>query len=399
MPAPPPAGAPSEGGAGTAPDQGGGLQGPEFATGRGVPIIQAPESGEGGVATEEHHAPVAEAFAAKPTSAAARSPISFSNKRTRLIMILAAVGALIVGALLVLPGGDAKGEPLAFQMAKGDTLTYHVKVSIDGSVSGDAIGNKDLTMDMEADTEMRVIGVNADGVATVATTTDVNYVVVDPGNVSDTGVPDTIQGEFQVAPDGSVSSGSLGLAAATIGIAPPGWDGLFPVLPATVTEAGATWSEDVTIPFAGREAMTAKADYTLLEVKKEGGEEIAVVSAVVKVPIDVTTSYKEVVASTGAALPADLPEDFDPTYVIQGDMDLEATYWIDDKGVLQSNYTVGTVDITTSTSGVPGREDQDVDLTGDMTVSIKQTTPKDATSEKSPADESGADQSPSVDVG
>jgi len=393
--------APVQSGGGTAPgEEAGGLQGPEFATGRGVPIIQAPEAGQGAVATEEHHAPVSEAFAAKPTSAAARSPITMSNKRTRLIVILAAVAALIVTAVVILPGGGAEGTPLSLQMAKGDSLTYHVKASIDGSVSGDATGKKDFTMDLEGDTGMSVTGIDADGVATIAATTNIIYVAVEPQNVNSTGVPETVEGELQVASDGSVVSGSPGLAAATIGIAPPGWDSLFPVLPSTASEAGDTWSEEVNIPFVGRQTLTAKAEYTLLEVKKKDGKEIAVISPVVEVPIDVSATYKEVLASTGGALPADLTEDFDPTYAIKGDMDLEATYWIDSTGVMQSNYTVGKVDMTTTWTDAPGVEGQEINITGDMTVSIRRTLPREAPAEQSPADEQGAvDTSPSVETG
>ncbi len=356
-------------------------------------MIPAPVAAGAETATEEHHAPVSEAFAAKPTGAVARSPISFSNKRTRLIAILVALAIVVVGALVILPGGDAKGSPLAFKQVKGDTLDYHVKISIDGSASGEALGQKDFTLDMEGDIGMRVVGVGADGVATVATTTDVLYVAVDPRNLSSEVVPETVQGEFQVAPDGRVSIGSTGLAGATVGLAPPGWDGLYPVLPPTVTEAGDTWSEDVTIPFAGRESLTAEADYTLLEVKEKGGKEVAVVSAVVKVPIDISTTFRELLAATGGEVPADLPEDFNPTYAVEGDMDLETTYWIDADGVLQSNYTVGTVEFTTTRSGVPGAEDEQIAISGDMTVSTKQVAPKPA-----PAGEPAADKSPSVEV-
>src|ERR671938_130250 len=102
--------------------------------------------------------------AAEPTDAPPR------RRRTGIVVsAVVAVLALVGAFAFVSTRGDdrAQAQALALSFTQGDSASYAIHLTMDGSVSGDAIGgDQPLDLDLTEHVTWSVTGVDEQGVAT-----------------------------------------------------------------------------------------------------------------------------------------------------------------------------------------------------------------------------------------
>jgi hypothetical protein len=203
-------------------------------------------------------------------------------------------------------------------------------------------------------------------------------------------VPGEFQTQIQVAKDGTIRSGQLGLANAMIGYLIPGWDLLFPLLPPRAVNEGDSWegSEQVPITEAVQAPITATS--TLLGILDTPAGPISIVTSKVSAPVTAEVALADVAASIGVQ-PSDygLPPGSNPTLSFDGSVTMDLTARVDAAaGVVTNMYMRGSAVYAVAAVGVPGldKKNASADISVDMSVRINKQNP--AAAEPSPkADE------------
>jgi hypothetical protein len=316
-----------------------------------------------------------------PTAAEPRPP---RRRRAGLVAGAVVVVIAVVGALVFVATRDAdraQAQPLALSFAQGDSRSYEIHQTIDGTLSSDLLGgDQPIDLDLTQRVTWAVTDVDGHGVATIEVTVDDISGTVD-GQPIPSASSDVPPIEIQVAPDGRVvSAGGLALGGAgqTQGFGFPGMSQITPLLPddGHAVAPGDTWHTAFSQPFPyGDGTIRFSADSRYDRDETLDGRDAAVIVTDMKVPLDFTLDLADLLDALGGAedLPAgatglDLLGDASLTYGGQGT--ISQTSWVDlgAKELLKSSST-GDFDISVSFAGVPGFEG-DLSFTGSFTQDL-----------------------------
>jgi len=307
----------------------------------------------------ESSAPGADAWQAGPA-------VEAEPPKRRLGVVIGAVAVVmaLVGGLLVFQltrsGDEAEAQALALAFTEGQTETYVIHMTMDGTMAmegfgQESIGDMPLDMDMTETMTWKVLSVDDEGVATVETSiTDVS------GTMNGVAIPasetETPPTEMKIAPDGrllevggttipSLLQGSTGLGGV------PGLDQYTPLLPDDPVEPGDSWTKDFSqdMPF-GEGKIEFTTVNTLERYETVGGVEAAVITTEFELPLDFTVDLGDLLAgqeTSGVDMSG-------VSVAYGGKVSLSMTAWVDPSGkqLLKSSST-GDIDMTMEMSGAP----------------------------------------------
>jgi hypothetical protein len=282
---------------------------------------------------------------------------------------IALVLVLIAGATVFALSrgeGSAAAQPLALSFTEGDSTSYAIHMTMDGTLSSDLLGDLPMKMEIGEVVTWKVTSVDQDGVATIQVTIDEMT-----GSVDGTAIPSTSTDlppiEIQIAPDGRILSAAgfaLGGAEQTQGIGFPGMGQLTPILPddGQAVAPGDTWTKHFSqdFPFGqGTIEYTAESRYDRNETVN--GQEAAVIVTHMSVPMDFTVEMKDLLDAAGSDLGASGLSGADAlanaSIGYQGTGTITQTSFVDlaAKELLKSESS-GDFDISMTIAGVPGFE-------------------------------------------
>ncbi|MEW6059668.1 MAG: hypothetical protein AB1551_05955 [Actinomycetota bacterium] len=317
-------------------------------------------------------APLADAWQAGPAQEAGPS----GRRRPALVIGAVAVVVALVGGFVTVQltrsGDEAEAQALALAFTQGQTQTYVIHMTMDGTMATEGFGQEpvgEMPLDMEMTETMTwgVISVDDEGVATVEVSiTDVsgtmNGMTIP---ASETEAPPT---EMKIAPDGrllevggtavpSSLQGTSGLGGV------PGLDQYTPLLPDHPVKPGDSWTKDFSqeMPFGeGKIEFTTVSKLERYETVD--GVEAAVITTEFELPLDFTVDFSELLAGQDTS-GMDM-SGVSATY--GGKVTTSMTAWVDPSGkqLLKSSAT-GDIDMTMEMSGeIPG----ELDFSGRMTL-------------------------------
>jgi hypothetical protein len=280
---------------------------------------------------------------------------------------IAVAVALVAGALaLVLTqgGGSAEAQPLALRFTEGQSESYAIHQTMDGSIASDLIGDMPLAMDVTQVVTWRVVSVDDDGVATIEVA-----VTEMTGTVNGMAIPSaqaqTPPIELVIAPDGRVVSAgglSLGGAGQTQGFGFPGMGQMTPILPdeGDVVAPGDTWEKEFSQDFPfGEGTIEFTATSTYQRNEDVDGREAAVIVTEMTVPLDFTFEFQDLIDSLGSDLGASgatgMEMFADASMAYSGAGTFTQTSWVDlEAKELLRTESSGDFDMTVAFAGVPG---------------------------------------------
>ena len=297
-----------------------------------------------------------------------------------IVLVLALVAGATVFAL-TRGEGSAAAQPLALAFTEGDSTSYAIHMTMDGTVSSDLLGDLPMKMDMSEVVTWKVTNVDQDGVATVQVTIDEMS-----GSVDGTSIPSTATDlppiEIKIAPDGRILSAAgfaLGGAEQTQGFGFPGMGQLTPILPdgGEAVAPGDTWSKHFSqdFPFGhGTIEYTAESTYDRNETVN--GRDAAVIVTHMTVPMDFTVEMKDLLdAASGSGFDASGLTGADAlanaSIGYRGTGTITQTSYVDlaAKELLKSDSS-GDFDISMNIAGIPGF-DGAITFNGTFTQSLE----------------------------
>jgi hypothetical protein len=321
-----------------------------------------------------------EASAAPPWSSTPPPPAT----RRLPVFVLGAVSVLIVviAGLLVVrsvrPERTAGRRTIALAFTEGQTSSYRLSMSWDGTMSSGSLGDQPMKLDLGETITWTVIAVSSDGVATIrAEISDVT------GSVNGLSMPEGSSSippiTMRIAPDGRVlDAGGLafGSEGASSGLGLPGMGQVTPLLPERSVSPGDTWDTHFSQPNPfGRGAFTYEAHSTLEGYQDVHGVRAARIRSDLRMPFDFDVALAEVLdamgtAPTGATGLADLR---DATFHYRGSGAFAQTAWVDleAKQMLKTD-SAGSVDMRISLTGLPEIGDDEIAFRGDFTQAMEQ---------------------------
>jgi hypothetical protein len=306
-----------------------------------------------------------------PTPSEPPSPSSGPSWRRPVFIAgtVAVVLAILAVVVFAVPKGgeDASAQPLALSFEAGQSQSYMIHQTMDGTISSDLLGgDQPIKLDMTQRVTWEVTHVDDQGVATIQVTVDQASGTVDGTPIPQSDIPPI---EFQVAPDGRiVSAGGLALGGASLtqGFGFPGMGQMTPILPdeGQAVAPGDTWEKTFSQDFpygSGKIEFTATSRYDRNETVD--GKQAAVIVTDMKVPLDFTLNLKELLDALGGAdamAPtgaSGLDALADASLAYSGNGTISQTSWVDleAKQLLKSSSS-GDFDITMSFSGIPDFE-------------------------------------------
>lgn len=278
-----------------------------------------------------------------------------------IVVALAVVAGVV--AFVAFQGGESAGaRPLALAFTEGQSETYAIHQTMDGQITGDALGEMPLAMDVTQVVTWEVTSVDGDGVATVEVT-----VSEMSGSVNGIEVPAAPEGtppfELQIAPDGRVVSAgglSLGGGDLTQGFGFPGMGQLTPILPdeGDRVAPGDSWEKEFSQEFPfGEGTIEFTAESTYERNEDVDGREAAVIVTEMTVPMNFTLNYGEVLDEFGGELPSGatgLANLENATVAFGGEGAITQTSWVDlDARELLRTESSGDFDMSMEFTGVP----------------------------------------------
>jgi hypothetical protein len=293
------------------------------------------------------------------------------RRRTGIVVAAVVVVLALVGAFTFIStrGDDrAQAQALALSFTQGDSASYAIHLTMNGSVSGDAIGgDQPLDLDMTEHVTWAVTSVDDHGVATIRLTVDDISGTVD-GAAMPTSAASVPPITFEVSPDGRiVSAGGLALGGAgqTNGFGFPGMSQLTPILPGGDAVApGDTWHKTFSQPFPfGGGSISYTADSTYVRNDSVGGRQAAVIATDLGVPIDITLKFRDLLDALGSS--GNLPTGAtgldllgDASIAEHGSGSVHQTSWVDlDAEDLLRSTSHGSFHIAMTFQGVPQLSD------------------------------------------
>ena len=279
---------------------------------------------------------------------------------------VAVVLAIVAVVVFAVPkgGDDASAQPLALSFEQGQSQTYTIHQTMDGTISSDLLGgDQPIQLDMTQVVTWKVTDVDDQGVATIEVTVKQASGTVDGTPIPQNDIPPI---EFQVAPDGRiVSAGGLALGGASLtqGFGFPGMGQMTPILPddGQAVAPGDTWEKTFSQPFpygSGKIEFTAKSRYDRNETVD--GKQTAVIVTDMNVPLDFTLNLSELLDALGGAGavaptgPSGLDALANASLAYSGSGTITQTSWVDlEAQQLLKSSSSGDFDITMSFSGIP----------------------------------------------
>jgi len=296
------------------------------------------------------------------------------------------VGALVVALVVIagiaglsVLGGDgesASAQPLALAFTPGQSETYTMHMTMDGSMSAGELlgGDQPLVMDVTQVVTWETASVDEDGVATITVTVDSMS-----GSVNGMEIPATASAtpsvEIQVAPDGRIlSAGGMSFAGIeqTGGASFPGMGQMTPLLPDGPVEPGDSWSKDFSqeVPF-GEGTIEFTATSTLERYEDVAGVNAAVITTEYAVPMDFTVDFGELLGAVGATGSGELAGFEDASIAYGGQGSFEQTAWVDTEADQMLMMTSsGSFDMTMAFEGLEIFEGQSISFEGDFTQEL-----------------------------
>lgn len=296
------------------------------------------------------------------------------------------VGALVVAFVVIAGiagltalGGDgesASAQPLALAFTPGQSETYTMHMTMDGSMSAGELlgGDQPLVMDVTQMVTWETTSVDEDGVATITVTVDSMT-----GSVNGMEIPAAASAtppvEIQVAPDGRIlSAGGMSFAGIeqTGGASFPGMGQMTPLLPDGPVEPGDSWSKDFSqeVPF-GEGTIEFTATSTLERYEDVDGVNAAVITTEYTVPMDFTVDFGELLGAVGATGSGELAGFEDASIAYGGQGSFEQTAWVDTEADRMLTMTSsGSFDMTMAFEGLDIFEGQSISFEGDFTQEL-----------------------------
>jgi hypothetical protein len=280
---------------------------------------------------------------------------------------IAVAVALVAGTLafvLTQGGGSAEAQPLALRFTEGQSESYAIHQTMDGSIASDLIGDMPLAMDVTQVVTWRVVSVDDEGVATIEVA-----VAEMTGTVNGMAIPSaaaqTPPIELVIAPDGRVVSAgglSLGGAGQTQGFGFPGMGQMTPILPdeGDVVAPGDTWEKEFSQDFPfGEGTIEFTATSTYQRNEDVDGHQAAVIVTEMTVPLDFTFEFQDLIDSLGSDLGASGATGMDmfagASMAYSGAGTFTQTSWVDlEAEELLRTESSGDFDMTVAFAGVPG---------------------------------------------
>jgi hypothetical protein len=280
---------------------------------------------------------------------------------------IAVAVVLVAGALafvLTQGGGAAEAQPLALRFTEGQSESYAIHQTMDGSIASDLIGDMPLAMDVTQVVTWRVVSVDDEGLATIEVA-----VTEMTGTVNGMAIPSAATQmppiEIVIAPDGRVVSAgglSLGGAGQTQGFGFPGMGQMTPILPdeGDVVAPGDTWEKEFSQDFPfGEGTIEFTATSTYQRNEDVDGREAAVIITDMTVPLDFTFEFQDLIDSMGSDLGAAGATGMemlgDASMAYSGAGTFTQTSWVDlEAKELLRTESSGDFDMTVAFAGVPG---------------------------------------------
>lgn len=290
------------------------------------------------------------------------------HRRRRRVVAggIALVVALVAASVLVVVQGgrSAEARPLALSFAEGQSETFANRMTMDGRVSADELGEIPVRLELEYVTTWRVLSVDGDGVATIEVSTEdqrgsVNGIEMPPA-------PESPPFEIVVAPDGRIlSAGGLALEGieGMEGFTFAGLGQVTPILPedGAAVAPGDSWDTDFSqeIPFVeGALEYTTSSTYERNETL--GGREAAVIVTELSMPLDFTVNLSEIASAIGEVAGSTGPAADVPTegsIETSGSSTTTQTSFVDLEAMqLLRSQSTGDLDLSVEVSGDTGLE-------------------------------------------
>ncbi len=233
------------------------------------------------------------------------------------------------------------------------------------------IGATEIPLDVNtsAHVEMKVVSVDADGIATIEESFTGGEMTVSGQAVP---VGDMPLVTFRMTQDGRVISadGSTIFSAGTGGPSQVSADHLSAILPDGPVEPGDTWSKRVEVVVYGNDmSYTAHGSYLRNEIF--GAVEAAVVKTTTDFSFEMTVGVEEIAELMG--IPADQLS-ANTTFVYTGEVSSEVTSWIDiaDQKLLKTTST-GPMSMEISAEGLTADQFPPGGITMQATATVSMT--------------------------
>jgi hypothetical protein len=293
-----------------------------------------------------------------------------------LVVVLAVIVGVVGFTVLGGDGGSASAQPLALAFTPGESETYTMHMTMDGSMNAGELlgGDQPLVMDVTQVVTWETSSVDEDGVATITVTVDSMTGSVN-GMEIPAGASATPPVEIRVTPDGRIlSAGGLSFAGIeqTGGASFPGMGQMTPLLPEGPVEVGDSWSKDFSqeVPF-GEGTIEFTATSTLEGYEDVNGVDAAVITTEYTVPMDFTIDFGEMLGALGATGSGDLAGFEDASIAYGGQGSFEQTAWVDTEAAEMLKMTsAGSFDMTMSFEGLEIFEGQSIAFEGDFTQEL-----------------------------
>ena len=294
-----------------------------------------------------------------------------------LVVVLAVIAGIV--GFTVLGGEDesANAQPLALSFTPGQSETYTMHMTMDGTMSAGELlgGDQPITMDVTQVVTWETTTVDDEGVATITVTVDEMS-----GSVNGIAIPSDASAtppvEIQVTSDGRIlSAGGMSFAGIeqTGGASFPGMGQMTPLLPDEAVEPGDTWTKDFSqeIPF-GEGTIEFTATSTLERYEDVDGVNAAVITTQYTVPMDFTIEFGELIGAMGGTdTGSDLAGFEDASIAYTGEGSFEQTAWVDTEAEQMLKMTSsGSFDMTMEFTGLEIFEGQSIGFEGAFTQEL-----------------------------
>ena len=295
-----------------------------------------------------------------------------------LVVVLAVIAGIV--GFTVLGGEDesANAQPLALSFTPGQSETYTMHMTMDGTMSAGELlgGDQPITMDVTQVVTWETTTVDDEGVATITVTVDEMS-----GSVNGIAIPSDASAtppmEIQVTSDGRIlSAGGMSFAGIeqTGGASFPGMGQMTPMLPDEPVAPGDTWTEDFSqeVPF-GEGTIEFTSTSTLERYEDVDGVNAAVITTEFTVPMDFTLDFDELLATIAGdeGLPTGATGLAGAQIAYGGEGSFTQTAWVDvEEGEMLRSTSAGSFDMTIAFTGVELFEGIDIAFTGDFTQDL-----------------------------
>lgn len=311
----------------------------------------------------------------EPPASRPRGP-AFVVGTISLAIVLAA-GFFVFRATRPETGGGARTLALSFSM--GQTASYAISMSMNGTVDAAGLTGQPVDMDMSETISWTVTDVSPDGVATVRLdVSDVSGTF--NGASAPTGATSMPSITMQIAPDGRIlTAGGLSLSteASSSGFGFPGMSQFTPLLPEGKVSPGDSWDKSFSQEFPFGDGKIEYRTHSTFEGYEDfHGTRAAVIRTQLEVPLDFTLNFADLLGALGGSNTSTGPsgltglEDASIDYGGQGSFTQKAWVDLNAEQMLKSDST-GSFDMTMSIEGVPDLAVGQMHFKGDFTQTVE----------------------------